>query len=262
MSRLIRYGIPIITFILCFWLGYATAQDARFNDLTQAGEIRFGLFATQYRANGEPQGARPDIARAFVESISGKIEFVLRPEPLHIIACLQKKECDVVILHRDERAEKFADFSEAILQYEFNMLVVKESALQNVSEVDRPDSRIAAVKGHAAANVAVARMKQAKVALVESEAAALALLRDGKADAIAQTRHSLLRMSTKVPGSRVLAGNYGTNINRFAILKGQPARLDVINKFVVRAKETGLLQAIVERNKESAFEVAPPGDQP
>lgn len=243
----------------------ACAQpDPRVADLVRAGEVRFGMFSTQYNGvvNGVPQGSRPEIARALVEKIGTKIRYVLRDGPPDIIECLKADECDVVILHRDERSEGVADFSHAILQYEFTMLVRDDSKLRNVSEVDRPNTRIVAVAGHAAANVAKARMKQATVEFVGNESAAISALRSGKADAIAQTRHSLTRMSRSLTGARVLAGNYGMNINRFAVQKGRTDRRGFINDFVEAAKASGLLQQIVDRDKGSAFEVSPPDAKP
>ena len=49
--------------------------------------------------------------------------------------------------------------------------------------------------------------------------------RAGRADAFASTRQFLVRISTNLPGSRVLEDRYGANLNRVVVPKGHAGRL-------------------------------------
>jgi len=54
------------------------------------------------------------------------------------------------------------------------------------------------------------------------------LVRSGKADAYASPRPPILEYARQLPGSRVLDGHYGANIQAFALQKGQTGRLAFI----------------------------------
>ena len=92
------------------------------------------------------------------------------------------------------------------------------------------------------------------------EPAAFELLRSGRADAFASTRQSLLRASADLPGSHVLEGRYGANLNRVVVPKGRTGWVGYINEFVEEAKASGFLQRAIDRDPAFAFQVAPPGD--
>ena len=88
---------------------------------------------------------------------------------------------------------------------------------------------------------------------------AFALIRDGKADAYASPRPPILEYATRLPGSRVLDGHYGANIQAIAVRKGETAWLAFISEFVERAKESGLIAQAIARTGERGIAVAPPG---
>ena len=97
-------------------VGTASAQrtDPRVADLVQAGQIRFGLFSSQYTkdpATGELKGVRPDIARALAARIGVPAILLEHRSPPEVVACIKAGVCDVVFLPRDERASSIADFS-------------------------------------------------------------------------------------------------------------------------------------------------------
>jgi polar amino acid transport system substrate-binding protein len=239
------------------------SPDARIADLVQAGQLRIGLFSSQYTkdpATGELRSMRVDVARALAARIGVPALLVEHRSPPEVVECLKAGRCDVVFLPFDERAASAGDFSFPFIHSEYTLLVPAASPVRSWADADKPGVRIAAVRSHASTMTLTSVIKQAQVSLGEDERAAFALLRDGQADAFASTRQFLLRMSADLPGSRVLADRYGANINRVVVPKGRAGWLAFVNEFVEEAKASGLIQKAIERDSTAAFTVAPPGD--
>lgn len=267
MNRLRRIIIPVIVFVLCFWLGYATAQDSRVADLVKAGEIKWGIFTSQRtatkNANGSMNltGVRPEIASLFASYAGVKrLIFVDRPGPVETIECLKASKCDAAFIHLDDRARGVLDFSNPLIYYEFTLIVPNASKITKVTDAYKSDVRVVGIRGHASARV-FGRVSKQKLIIVETPKDAADLMLSGKADAIASTRHSLHGMAAHLPDARILDDHYGENINRIAIPPGNAARLAYINEFVEEIKKSGQLQKIVDRDNTGAgFQVSGPGD--
>ena len=246
-------------------VGTASAQrtDPRVADLVQAGQIRFGLFASQYTkdpATGELKGVRPDIARALAARIGVPAILLEHRSPPEVVACIKAGVCDVVFLPRDERASSIADFSYPFIQSEFTMLVPAGSTIHGYADADKPGIRIAAVRGHASTAALASVIRRAELVLEDGELATFELLRTGQVDAFASTRQYLARVSPGLPGSRVLAVRYGAQLNRVVVPKGHAGWLSYVNEFIEEAKASGLVQQAIDRDGTLAFQVAPPGD--
>jgi polar amino acid transport system substrate-binding protein len=258
--------ISLIVSALLASIGTADAQqvpDPRVADLVQAGKLRVGLFSTQYTKDpvtGELRSVRAEIARALAARIGVQAVLLEHRTPPEVVECLKAGACDAVFLPFDERAANVGDFSSPFIQSEYTMLVPASSSIRRIADADKPGIRIAAVRSHSSTMTLTSAMKQAEVILGENELAAFELLRSERADAFASTRQFLVRISTNLPGSRVLEDRYGANLNRVVVPKGHAGRLAYVNEFVEEAKASGLVQKAIDRDGTSAFRVAPPGD--
>ncbi len=248
------------------WPSAARAQqtsDPRVAGLIQAGKLRVGLFSTQFTkdaATGELKSVRVDIARALAARIGVPVVLLEHRTPLDVVQCLKSGACDVVFLPFDERAASAGDFSPPFIQSEYTMLLPAGSPVGRIADADKPGVRIAAVRGHASTMTLTGIIKQAEIVLADDEQATFELLRAGRADVFASTRQLLLKFSKTLPGSRVLAGYYGANLNRVVVPKGHAGWLAYVSEFVEEAKASGLVQKAIDRDGTFAFQVAPPGD--
>lgn len=254
MAALVASGLPVFA---------QRAPDPRIADLVQAGQLRVGLFASQFTkdaATGELKNVRVDVSRALAARMGVPAVFIEHRTPPDVIACLKAGGCDVVFLPRDQRAAAAGEFSNPLIISEFTMLVPADSAIQTIADADRPGIRIAAVRSHASTATLMSAIKQAEIIVGDHEDAAFQLLKSGQTDVFASTRQYLTRMMPRLAGSRVLPERYGANINRVVVPKGQSARLAYINEFVEEAKASGLLQKALDRDGANVFQVAPAGD--
>lgn len=252
---------------VAFLMGMALAAaqpDPRVADLVQAGQIRFGLFASQFTkdaATGVIKSVRVDFARALAARIGIPAVFVEYKAPADAVQCLKAGGCDAIFLPLDDRAASVGDFSPPLIQSEYTMLVPPGSAIARTADADKLGVRIAAVRGHASTLTLNGVVKQATIVLGENEQAALDLLRSGRADVFASTRQSLLKAGKELAGWRVLADHYGANLNRVVVPKGKAGRLAYVSEFVEYAKASGWVQQAIDRDGTFAFQVPPPGDQ-
>jgi polar amino acid transport system substrate-binding protein len=240
----------------------AQTTDPRVADLVRTGKLRVGLFLPQYGKG--PDGLRTTVwvetARAFAARVGVPLAIVEHATPPEAIACLKAGSCDQLFLPLDGRAAEIGDFSNPVFQFDYTLMVPAGSSITKVAEVDRLGVRIAAVRNHASTNELVSKVKQAEFVYAETPEQTFALMRDGKADVMASTRLVLLDFSTKLAGSRVLAGRYGANINRLVVPKGKAEWLAYINEFLEEAKASGAVQQFIERGGTRGVTVAPAGN--
>jgi polar amino acid transport system substrate-binding protein len=241
---------------------HAQTSDARVADIVRTGKLQVGLFLPQYgkSQNGITTTVWVETARAYAARIGVPLVIVDHATPPEAIACLKARLCDQLFLPLDARAADIGDFSNPIFQFDYTLMVPARSSIAKVTEADRPDVRIAAVRNHASTNELVQQVKQAEFVYAETPEQTFALVRDGKADVMASTRLVLLDFSAKLTGARMLADRYGANINRMVVPKGKLDWRAYVNQFVEEAKASGAVQQYIERGGTRGVTVAPLGD--
>jgi polar amino acid transport system substrate-binding protein len=243
----------LLAFALCAVVTVqAQTTDPRVADLVRAGKLRVGLF--------QNTGAFVEAARAYAARVGVPLVIIEQATPPAAIACLKAGFCDLLFLPLDARAAHIADFSNPIFQFDYTLMVPAGSAIAKISDADRPGMRIAAVRNHASTNELVHQIKHAEFVYGETPAATVALMSNGKADAMASTRPILFAFSAKLSGARVLADRYGANINRMVVPKGKADWLAYVNEFVEEAKASGAVKQFIERGGTRGVTVAAPGN--
>jgi len=230
------------------------ATDPRIADIVKAGKVRIGLHLPQFvqdkqtgeiRGNGTGTVIVP-IARALAARMGVKLELVGNPTPPVLIECLKAGNCGVGFIGFREARAKLVDFAPPHIMVPFTYLVPANSPVRMIADADKPGIRIAAVRNHASTHVLHDVVKQAKMIEVEIPDEAFELIRTGKADAYASPRPPIMEYSRQLPGSRVLDGHYGANIQAIALAKGQAARLAYVAEFVEQARTAGLIQKSID----------------
>ncbi len=239
--------------------------DPRVADLVQAGRIAVAVFLPQYTkdpASGALRGigmgyVAIEMGRALAARLGIALVLVENPTPVKAAENLKTGACDLACLGIDPSRTAELDFTPPLVQFDYTLLLPRDSPIDRFADADRPGRRIAVVLNHA--STFALRRKAVHAELVGSELpdAAFALLGAGTADAFAAPREQLLDYSALLPGSRVLDEGYGINNAGIAIAKGQAGRLAFICEFVAEAKASGLIARIIERGNLRGFRVAP-----
>jgi polar amino acid transport system substrate-binding protein len=241
------------------------STDPRVADIVRAGKIRIGLHLPQFvqdpktgeiRGHGTGTVIVP-IAQALAERLKVKLELVGNRAPPVLIKCLHDGGCDAGFLGLTTARTAEVDYATPHIMVPFTYLVPPNSSIRTVADADKPGIRIAVVRNHASTHALSHVLKHAEMISVEIPDQAFELVRSGKAHAYASPRPPILEYAKQLPGSQVLDGHYGANIQAIALNKGQVARLAYISEFVEQAKTSGLVQQIINRIGHRGIEVAP-----
>jgi polar amino acid transport system substrate-binding protein len=261
----LRVAAAIAALLVSTSVNAQTASDPRIADIVRAGKIRIGLHLPQFvqdQKTGEIHGHGTGtvivpFAQTLAEHLKVKLELVGNRAPPVLIKCLQDGGCDAGFLGMTKARTADVDYATPHIMVPFTYLVPPNSPVRTVADADKPGIRIAAVRNHASTHALEHNIKHAEIIRVEIPDEAFELVRSGKADAYASPRPPIAEYAKQLPGSQVLDGHYGANIQAIALRKGQAARLAYISEFVERAKTSGLMQRIIDRVGHRGIAVAP-----
>jgi polar amino acid transport system substrate-binding protein len=240
--------------------------DSDVAELARQSAIRIGVFPSfQYArdsASGQPRGLAIGIAQALAARLGiANVVTVEHPTPPQVIACVKGGGCDFGFMLIDPARATEIDFSPPFVRSDFTYLLPAGSPIRSAAEVDHPGVRVAVVRGHASTLAWQRLAKQAIPVFVDSYESAVEIMRSGNADAFASIREMLLQYSSQLPGSRVLADSYQTNLAGVAVAKGKPARLAFVRETLDDMKRSGALQQIIREAGLRDVEIVPLKDQ-
>src|SRR6202050_1614937 len=236
--------------------------DPRLAALAAAGAIRLALFLPQYAedATGVRGIGTGFIAIEMVNALAARLGVATRvikyPAPKDAGAGLQDGACDMAFLGIEPSRVAVVDFSPALFQFDYSLLVPAGSTIGSLEDADRAGRRIGMVDGHASALALRRIVKHAELIGVELPEGAFDLLRDQKVDALAFPRDQLIAFAERLPGARVLAKGYGVNRVGVAVAKGRTGLLSYFSDFAAESKTSGLVRRAIARGGLDGFDVA------
>jgi polar amino acid transport system substrate-binding protein len=240
-------------------------QDPRVADLVQAGRVRAGVgvvaahWASKDPATGELRGVAIDLARALATRLGVELVPVEYPSPPAVLEGLKTGAWDVGFLGVDPARATVVDFSPPYLQIDATYLVPGGSSIHNIADADQPGVRIAVSRNSVEDIVLSRTLKQAELVRSDTVSAGFELLRAGSAGVLAAPRPSLVALSARLPGSRLLEDRFHATFAAIAVPKGQAARLAYVSEFVEEAKASGLVQRAIERAGVRGVHLVPAG---
>jgi polar amino acid transport system substrate-binding protein len=234
-------------------------------ELAPHGVLRAGinlgnfLLVTGKSASGDPEGVAPDMAREIAERLGVPVKYVPFARPGELADAAGKDVWDIGLIGAEPaRAEKIA-FTPAYVEIEATYLVPAGSALRTVEEVDRKGVRIA-VTARSAYDLWLARnIKNAELVRSESLDGAYDQFVAEKLDALAGLRPRLLSDVRKLPGARILDGQFTAVQQAVGTARQNTAGARFLRDFVEEAKASGLVARLIERHKVQGLSVAAPG---
>jgi polar amino acid transport system substrate-binding protein len=218
------------------------------------------LLVTGRSAAGDPEGVAPDMARAIAERLGVPVAYVPYARPGELADAAGSGVWDIGLIGAEpQRAEKIL-FTPAYVEIEATYLVPAGSPLKTIAEVDRPGNRIA-VTARSAYDLWLARnIKEAE--LVRSEGGGDACFKqfiDDEMEALAGLRPGLLAYREKLPGSRILDGQFTAVQQAVGTARANAAGAAFLRDFVEEAKKSGLVARLIERHGVlGRLSVAPP----
>jgi polar amino acid transport system substrate-binding protein len=233
-------------------------------DLAPTGTLRAAInygnaiLATKDRATGESRGVAIDL----MHDIGTRLGVPVAIVPYDSVAVMgdaaPSGAWDIAFLGSDPAREKLMGFTAAYLEIEATYLVPGSSPLRTAADVDREGVRVAA-PARANYELYLSRnLKRAKLVSTPSADAAFDLLAAGQVEALAGLTQSLLGLTPKLPGSRLVEGRFMGVQQSIAVPKGKDAGLRFLRAVVEDAKKSGLVAHAIERTCAKGVSAAPP----
>ena len=238
------------------------SQDV-ISELAPTGVLRAGinlsnfLLVTARSAAGDPEGVAPDMAREIAQGLGVPVRYVPYKTPGELADMAGTGAWDIGLIGAEPaRAEKIA-FSAAYAEIEATYLVPAGSPLRTIGDVDRAGVRIA-VTGRSAYGLWLDRnIKRATLVRSDTLDSALAQFVSERLDALAGLRPRLLADVEKLPGARILEGQFTAVQQAIGTARNNAAGAAFLRQFVETAKASGLVARLITRHGVRGLSVAP-----
>ena len=232
--------------------------------LAPMGVLRAGinmnnfLLVVDKTPSGDPIGPSPSVAVAVADTLGVPLELVPFDTPSAVAAAAGTGAWDIGNIGAEPQRAEVMDFTAAYAEIEATYLVPAGSSIQSVDEVDRPRNRISVSKGSAYGLWLENNVKQAELSVVEGSGA-FDLFVSEKMDAYAGLHPGLGSQADKLPGSRILDGQFTAVQQAVGINKGNEAAYTWIRTFVEELKASGVIAGFIEQfGVQGKLSVAPP----
>jgi polar amino acid transport system substrate-binding protein len=232
------------------------------SELAPTGKLRVAvnygnpLFARK-GAGGEASGISIDLGRELGRRIGMPIEILGFDSGGQMTEGLKKGGWDVAFMAYEPAREAEVAFAGAFAEVDSTYLVPSASPLRNAAEVDREGMRIAVSAGGGNDLFLTRTIKRAQLVRATGSAATIKIFVTDKLEAYAGLKPTLIELSAKLPGTRVLDGRYTVIPYSVGTPRGRDAGNRYLREFLEEAKTSGLIARSIEKNGIRGVSVAP-----
>jgi polar amino acid transport system substrate-binding protein len=210
-------------------------------------------------ATGTVRGVAVDLARELARRHSVEVSLMGVATPQDVIEAVQGGTADVgFVAYNPERAGPVA-FSQPYMLVQQTFVVLQDSAIRSIADIDRPNQKIGARKGDSIALYLARTLKRAQLVNTAQAGAAeiKQMLASGQLDAFGANRQRLSDVLPEVTGLRLLPDDlYGVE-QTLIVPMGKPDVLKIVNEFIDDVRRSGFLQSSIERSGVVGIAVAP-----
>jgi polar amino acid transport system substrate-binding protein len=197
--------------------------------------------------SGGPRGVGYDLGREMARQLGVPYEPVVFTRNAEVLEAVKTGQVDMAFTNATAARAKDMDFGPPYLESELGYLVPQGSPVTALSAVDVKGIRVGVTKASSSDAALSKDLTSAEVVRAATIADALDMLKAGRLDAFATNKATLLEMTEKLPGSKVLDGRWGVERYAIGIPKGREQGLAFVTKFTEATKSEGLVKAAVER---------------
>lgn len=233
------------------------------SELAPAGKLRVGinygnfLLVSKDKASGEARGIVPDLAAELGRRLGVAVELVGHAGAGQLADAARSGTWDVGFLGAEPQRAGDIAFTPAYLEIPATYLVPAGSTLRTQADVDRDGVRIA-VASKSAYDLFLSRsLKHARLARAEGIDASFDLFLADRLEVLAGLKPRLVADAEKLPGSRILEGQFTAVQQAIGTPRGRDAGAAYLRQFVADIKSSGLVARAIERHRVRGVLVAP-----
>lgn len=199
--------------------------------LAPSGKLRVGLYPgspTSYIAptsGGEPRGVGYDVGQEIARRLGVPFEPVVLPNNAQVQEAAREGRVDLVLTNATEDRRRVLDFTDPVVRIAKSYLVPPGSTIADAAAVDREGVRVGVSQASTTQTELAQVLKHARLVPIASLADGRRMVAKGEIDAYASNNAILLEMGDRIPGSRLLPGQWGLETFAFGVPKGRDAGL-------------------------------------
>ncbi|HEY4373378.1 MAG TPA: transporter substrate-binding domain-containing protein [Burkholderiales bacterium] len=231
----------------------AQASAAVRQILAPSGKLRVAVYVgspTSVIPGATPEATRGvgyELGRELARRLGVPFEPVIFPKNADSLASIKEGRTDVTFTNATPARARDMDFSQPFLDVERGFLVGPGSNAQRSEELDHPGARIGASIGSTTEATLNRQFKNMKIVLAPTLKAGVEMLAKNEIDAFATNKAILYEMSDSLPGSRVLAGQWGFEHFAAGIPHGRQAGEAFVRQFIEQVKADGSVARAARR---------------
>jgi len=253
---------------LIFAAHAALAQSAppeAVKELAPTGTLRAAInygngVLAQKGADGTPQGISADLSRELARRLGVPLAFVTFEAAGKAFEAAKANTVDVLFVAIEPVRAADVDFSPPYVLIEGTYMVLKDSPLKDVGDVDRSGIRVAVGRGSAYDLYLTRTLKNATLvrAATGGCCAMIDLFRAEKLEAVAGVRQPLAEYAKSHADVRVMDGRFQEIRQAMGTPKGRPAAVAYLRAFIEDVKQNGFVADGLKRSNQPDAQVAPP----
>lgn len=233
-------------------------------ELAPTGRLRAGintgnfLLVSGQTTDGQPVGVSPDVAAEIARRLGVPLDLVCYPDPGLLADAAERGAWDIGNIGAEPQRARTIAFTAAYCQIEATYLVPMGSTITSIEDVDRPGHRVA-TKGRAAYGLWLENnLKHAELVRTDSIDASFDVFVERKLDALAGLRPRLLKDVERLPGARILDGQFSAVQQSVGTPRGNTRAAKWLADVVEELKASGFIAERIARHGVQGLSVAPP----
>jgi polar amino acid transport system substrate-binding protein len=250
-------------------IAQSNAQSAppdALKELAPTGKLRAAInfgngVLAQKCADGTPQGISADLARELAKRLSVPLEFVAFEAAGKAFEAAKDNQVDVLFVAIEPVRAADVEFSPPYVLIEGTYLVLKDSPLKAIADVDRAGVRIAIGRGSAYDLYLTRTLKNATLvrAATGGCCAMIDQFRAEKLEAVAGVKQPLVEYAKTHSDVRVMDGRFQEIRQAMGTPKGRMAAVAYLRTFIEEMKASGFVADALKRSNQPDAQVAPAG---
>ena len=232
-------------------------------ELAPTGVLRAGinmsnfLLVTGKRANGDPDGVSPDMAEEIARRLGVPLKLVTFKSPGELADQAGKNVWDIGNIGAEPQRAQTIAFTAAYAEIESTYLVPAGSPIKAIADVDKPGIKIS-VTGRSAYGLWLENnIKHATLMRTDTLDSSLDQFVAQKMDVLAGLRPRLIEDVKKLPGARILDGQFSAVQQAVGTAKSNTAAAAWLAEVVEDCKASGFVAKAIEKHKAVGLSVAP-----
>ena len=215
------------------------------------------LLVTGKKPNGDPDGVAPDLAAAIADDLGVGIEYVLFATPGELADAVNDGAWDIGLIGAEPTRAEHISFTPAYVEIEATYLVLKDSPIEQLEDVDRPGIQIA-VSARTAYDLYLTRhLKHAKLVRAEGLDAPYELFVQDGLDALAGLKPRLISDAQTLGQARLLEGQFTAVQQAVGTPSDRKESAAYLRSFIETAKASGLVAQLISHHQVKGLSVAP-----